>query len=71
MNCKRCRDNRAEYRARTDKMNIEVCEACAREARRLGIAVQVLQPQTNVVRLTHGDAMNRHTVTDDLAVGDQ
>lgn len=45
MNCKRCIDNPAEYRARTDKMNIEVCDACAREARRLGIAVEILQPE--------------------------
>ena len=71
MKCKRCMDSPAEYRARTDAMNIEVCEACAREARRLGIAVQVLRPQTNVVRSERGAAMDRYTVTDDLAVGDQ
>jgi hypothetical protein len=50
-------------------MNIEVCEACAREARRLGIAVEVFQPQTHVVYLTQGHTMDRLKVTSDLAVG--
>jgi hypothetical protein len=42
MNCERCENRQALYRAYSDILNIGVCEACASEARGLGIAVQLL-----------------------------
>lgn len=41
MYCERCGQRKASYRAYSDILNIEVCDACAAEARRLGIAVQI------------------------------
>ena len=42
MNCQRCLSGEAVYRVHTDTIDMKVCAACAAEARRLGIAVQVL-----------------------------
>jgi hypothetical protein len=43
MKCERClRDEEATYRVHTDLIDMKVCAACAEEARRLGIAVEVL-----------------------------
>jgi hypothetical protein len=43
MKCQRCpRGEEAVYRAYTEAMEMEVCETCAAEARRLGIAVEVI-----------------------------
>ena len=43
MKCQRCwSDQEAAYRVYTDALNIKVCATCAKEALRLGIAVEVL-----------------------------
>jgi len=43
MKCQRClSDQPAAYRVYTDALNIKVCATCAKEAVRLGIAVEVL-----------------------------
>ncbi len=43
MECQRCLTGKeAKYRVYTDLIDMKVCEACADEARRLGIAVEVL-----------------------------
>ena len=42
MNCQKYLNGEAAYRVHTDAINIKICAACAAEARRLGIAVQVL-----------------------------
>ena len=43
MNCQRCsRREEASYRVRSDLIDMKVCAACADEARRLGLAVEVL-----------------------------
>ena len=42
MNCQRCLSGEAAYRVHTDAIDMKVCAVCAAEARRLGIAVQVL-----------------------------
>jgi len=43
MNCQRCsRGEEASYRVRSDLIDMKVCAACADEARRLGLAVEVL-----------------------------
>ena len=45
MKCQRCvRGEEAKYRVYTDAIELEVCAACAEEARKLGIAVEVLDP---------------------------
>ena len=46
MQCQRCLINEVRYRATTDVMDIKVCLFCAEEARRLGIAVKALGPNT-------------------------
>jgi hypothetical protein len=44
MNCQRCgNDKEAEFRVVSDVMDNEVCADCAREARRFGMALQVLE----------------------------
>lgn len=46
MKCQRClRGEEATYRVHTDLIDIKVCTACADEARKLGIAVEVLDPK--------------------------
>jgi hypothetical protein len=43
MKCQRCvRGEEATYRVRSDVIDMKVCAACADEARRLGLAVEVL-----------------------------
>jgi len=43
MKCERCLNgNDARYRVYTDAMEMNVCSACAEEARRIGIAVEAL-----------------------------
>ena len=43
MKCQRCMSGQeATYRVRSDVIDMEVCAACADEARRLGVAVEVL-----------------------------
>ena len=43
MKCQRCcRREEATYRVRSDLIDMKVCAGCADEARRLGIAVDVL-----------------------------
>src|SRR6266571_568638 len=42
MNCQRCLSGEGAYRVHTDAIDMKVCAACAAEARRLGIAVEVL-----------------------------
>ena len=42
MKCQRCSSGEAAYRVHTDAIDMKVCAACAAEARRLGIAVEVL-----------------------------
>ena len=41
MKCQRCSNGEAAYRVHTDAIDMKVCAACAAEARRLGIAVEV------------------------------
>lgn len=45
--CQRCLINEVQYRATTDVMDIKICLFCAEEARRLGIAVEALVPDTS------------------------
>lgn len=46
MECQRCLTGKeAKYRVYTDLIDVKVCEACADEARRLGITVEVLDPE--------------------------
>ena len=41
--CQRCvRGEEATYRVRSDVIDMKVCAACANEARRLGLTVEVL-----------------------------
>jgi protein-arginine kinase activator protein McsA len=42
MKCQRCLSGEAAYHVHTDTIDMKVCAACAAEARRLGIAVEVL-----------------------------
>ena len=43
MKCQRgCGREEATYRVRSDVIDMKVCAACANEARRLGIVVEVL-----------------------------
>jgi protein-arginine kinase activator protein McsA len=42
MKCQRCCGREATYRVRSDVIDMKVCAACADEARRLRIAVEVL-----------------------------
>jgi hypothetical protein len=43
MKCQRCLSGEeATYRVRSDVIEMSVCAACATEARRLGLAVEIL-----------------------------
>jgi hypothetical protein len=44
MKCQRCLRSEAAYRVHSDAIDMKVCAACADEAKRLGIAVEVLGP---------------------------
>jgi hypothetical protein len=50
MKCQRCFRDEAAYRVYTDAIDMEVCFACAEEACRLGIAVEVLDSSENMKR---------------------
>jgi len=50
MQCQRCLINEVRYRATTDIMDIKICLFCAEDARRLGIAVEALVPDTGASR---------------------
>lgn len=41
MKCQRCLHGRANYRVRTDLLDIRVCIDCAEEAFRLGLPVEL------------------------------
>jgi protein-arginine kinase activator protein McsA len=43
MKCERCLREEAKFRVRTDLIDMKVCAACAAEARRLGLAVEILE----------------------------
>ena len=45
MKCQRCTSGPgATYRVYSDAMEIKVCAACAAEAKRLGLAIELLHP---------------------------
>jgi hypothetical protein len=48
MKCQRCLRDEAIYRVYTDAIDMEVCFACAEEAYRLGIAVELLHSRENI-----------------------
>jgi hypothetical protein len=48
MKCQRCLTDEATYRIYTDALDIEVCFVCAKEASRLGLAVEMLIPAKNM-----------------------
>ena len=44
MNCQRClREAKAQYRAYSDVISVEVCSACAAEAWGLGLSIAALE----------------------------
>jgi len=44
MKCQRCEnDKEAEFRVVSDAMNIKVCAECAKEARRIGVSLEVVE----------------------------
>ena len=58
MECQRCLlGKEAKYRVYTDIIDLKVCEACADEARKLGIAVEVLDDGEKKPRMRHGKAI--------------
>lgn len=60
MECQRCLTGKeAKYRVYTDIIDMKVCEACADEARKLGIAVEVLDDGERKQRLRQCKAMLR------------
>jgi hypothetical protein len=50
MKCQRCFRDEATYTVYTDAIDMEVCFACAEEACKLGIAVEVLDSSENMKR---------------------
>lgn len=60
MECQRCLTGKeAKYRVYTDIIDMKVCEACADEARKLGIAVEVLDDGERKQRLRQCKGMLR------------
>lgn len=58
MECQRCLTGKeAKYRVYTDIIDLKVCEACADEARKLGIAVEVLDDGEKKPRMRYGKAI--------------
>jgi hypothetical protein len=54
MECQRCLTGKeAKYRVYTDIIDMKVCEVCADEARKLGIAVEVLDDSEKKPRMRH------------------
>jgi hypothetical protein len=48
MKCQRCEnDKKAEFRVVSDAMNIKVCAECAKEARRIGMSLEVVEIETS------------------------
>jgi hypothetical protein len=48
MKCQRCENDReAEFRVVSDAMNIKVCAECAKEARRIGMSLEVVEIETS------------------------
>jgi len=48
MKCQRCEnDKEAEFRVVSDAMNIKVCAECAKEARRIGMSLKVVEIETS------------------------
>lgn len=44
MKCQRCEnDNEAEFRVVSDILDIKVCADCAREARRIGMSLEIVE----------------------------
>jgi hypothetical protein len=43
MKCERCSRHKAVYRVYTDAIDLKVCFACAEEASRLGLPIEVLR----------------------------
>jgi len=66
MNCERCmRAERAEYRAYSDIVDLNVCANCAAEAWELGLSIESLdrEPQQNVAgKLASLPRASRRTV---------
>jgi len=69
MKCQRCiRGIEATYRVYSDAMEMKVCAACAAEAQRLGLAIELLHPG-EVTKVsgksdfsgTEGDVCSRHS----------
>ena len=53
MKCQRCEDGKeAEFRVVSDILNIKVCADCAREARQLGMSLQIVA----ITGAEHGQA---------------
>jgi hypothetical protein len=50
MKCERCSRDQATYRVYSETINMKVCRACAEEARRLGIAVELLHSSQRIGR---------------------
>jgi hypothetical protein len=51
MECERClRGEEAQYRASSDILDMKVCGACAADGRRLGLAIEVLDPLHSPLR---------------------
>ena len=44
MKCQRCENDReAEFRVASDILDIKVCADCAREARRIGMSLEIVE----------------------------
>jgi hypothetical protein len=60
MECQRCLTGKeAKYRVYTDIIDMKVCEVCADEARKLGIAVEVLDDGEEKARIRQGKGILR------------
>jgi hypothetical protein len=62
MECQRCLlGKEAKYRVYTDIIDMKICEVCADEARKLGIAVEVLDDGEEKPRLRQCKGILRST----------
>jgi hypothetical protein len=59
MECERClTGEEAQYRARSDILDLKVCGACAADGKRLGLAIEVLDRlHTPLPRLTRSQRL--------------
>lgn len=63
MECQRCLTGKeAKYRVYTDIIDMKVCEACADEARKLGIAVEVLDDGEKKPRIRQRNGILRSSL---------